>query len=108
MAGFFKKLFGGGDGGGSAGGSGGGSKYEAEPYEECLIIPAPQNSGGTWRIAGTITKEIDGETLERPFVRADTFNTVDDAVQFTLQKGRQIIDQNGKSLFSDGAASRPA
>jgi len=104
MAGFLKKLFGGGDGGGS----GGGSKHEAEPFEDCLIIPAPQSSGGTWRVAGTITKEIDGETLERPFVRADTFNSEDDAVKFTLQKGRQIIEQNGKSLFSDGAKSRPA
>lgn len=103
MAGFLKKLFGGGDGGGS----GGASKHAAEAYEDCLITPAPQSAGGTWRAAGTITKDIDGETLERPFVRADTFNSQDDAVQFTIQKGKQIIDQNGKSLFADGVKSRP-
>ena len=104
MAGFFKKLFGGGDGG-EAGGSG--SKHEAVPFEDCLIIPAPQSAGGTWRIAGTITKEVDGELLERPFVRADTFNSQDDAVEFTVNKAKLIIEQNGKGLFSDGEKSRP-
>nr|WP_306268110.1 HlyU family transcriptional regulator [Pararhizobium sp. IMCC3301] len=100
MAGFFKKLFGGGEGGSVA--------HEAEPYEGCMIAPAPQNAGGSWRVAGTITKELDGETYERSFVRADTFTGQDEAVKFTLVKGRQIIDQNGKSLFSDGVKSRPA
>lgn len=101
MAGFLKKLFGGGDGG-----SGGSSKFEAEAYEDCMIIPAPQSDGGTWRVAGTITKEIDGETYERHFMRADTFNSQDEAVKFTLQKAQLIIDQNGKQLFADGEKSR--
>lgn len=100
MAGFLKKLF--------SGGQDSSPTQEAEPYEGCMIAPAPENAGGTWRVAGTITKEIDGEIYERTFVRADTFTGQDEAVKFTLLKGRQIIDQNGKGLFSDGAKSRPA
>ncbi|MEP0520026.1 MAG: HlyU family transcriptional regulator [Hyphomicrobiales bacterium] len=103
MAGFLKKLFGGG------GGDGGGASAEpAEPYGDCMIQVAPQNAGGSWRVAGMITKEVDGEILERPFVRADTFNGQDEAKSFSLVKAKQIIDQNGKSLFSDGEKSRPA
>lgn len=105
MAGFLKKLF----GGGSGSDGGGGSKAEpAEVYGECMIQAAPQSAGGSWRVAGMITKEVDGEVLERPFVRADTFTGQDEAKSFSLVKAKQIIDQNGKSLFSDGAKSRPA
>lgn len=103
MAGFLKKLFGGGVDGG-----GGPTEEPAEAYGECMIQALPQNSGGSWRVGGMITKEVDGETLERPFVRADTFPSQDEARSFSLVKAKQIIDQNGKMLFSDGAKSRPS
>lgn len=103
MAGFLKKLFGGGGGDG-----GGASADPAEAYGDCMIQALPQSAGGSWRVAGMITKVVDGETLERPFVRADTFPGQDEATSFSLVKAKQIIDQNGKMLFSDGAKSRPA
>lgn len=103
MVGFLKKLF-----GGVSGDGGGPSAEPAEAYGDCMIQAAPQNAGGSWRVAGMITKEVDGETLERPFVRADTFSGQDEATSFSLVKAKQIIDQNGKTLFSDGAKSRPA
>lgn len=103
MAGFLKKLF------GSGNGDGGGSNAEpAEAYGDCMIQASPQSAGGSWRVAGMITKEVDGEILERPFVRADTFTGQDEAKSFSLVKAKQIVDQNGKTLFSDGAKSRPA
>lgn len=105
MAGFLKKLFGGGSGGD---GGAGASAEPAEAYGDCMIQAAPQSAGGAWRVAGIITKEVDGETLERPFVRADTFPGQDEAKSFSLVKAKQIIDQNGKTLFSDGAKSRPS
>ncbi|MFK8033070.1 MAG: HlyU family transcriptional regulator [Hyphomicrobiales bacterium] len=104
MAGFLKKLFGGGSGGEGSGPS----AEPAEAYGDCMIQALPQNAGGSWRVGGMITKEVDGETLERPFVRADTFPSQEEARSFSLVKAKQIIDQNDKMLFSDGAKSRPA
>jgi len=81
-----------------------------EPVEHagCIIHPAPIREGNQFRLAGRIEKEVDGEILERTFVRADVFTSMDDAVEYTVKKAQQIIDQNGPSLFSDGVTSRSA
>lgn len=82
----------------------------AEPVEHagCIIHPAPIREGSQFRLAGRIEKDVDGEILERTFVRADVFTSMDDAVEYTIKKAQQIIDQNGPSLFSDGVKSRSA
>lgn len=83
---------------------------EAEPvlYGECRIIAVPMAEGNQFRLAGRIEKDVDGEVLTRTFVRADVFTTMDDAVEYTVRKAQQIIDQNGSMLFSDGEKSRSA
>ena len=89
---FFKSLFGG----------GGGAKAAAartEDYNGFKITPSPYPEGGQYQLAGTITKEIAGVAKEHKFVRADRFSSADDAVEFTLLKARQIIDQQGDRLF---------
>jgi hypothetical protein len=95
--------------------SGGGKAAEApaasvKPVEHggCIIHPAPIREGSQFRLAGRIEKDIDGETLVRSFVRADVFTSMDDAIEYTVRKAQQIIDQNGPSLFSDGEKSRSA
>ncbi|CDZ37792.1 Hypothetical protein NGAL_HAMBI1145_40460 [Neorhizobium galegae bv. officinalis] len=95
--------------------SGGGKSAEApaasaKPVEHggCIIHPAPIREGSQFRLAGRIEKDVDGETLVRNFVRADVFTSMDDAVEYTVRKAQQIIDQNGPSLFSDGEKSRSA
>ncbi|MBL4907637.1 MAG: hypothetical protein JKX94_09320 [Sneathiella sp.] len=35
----------------------------------------------------------------------DTFTSRDEAVKYTLQKAKQVIDQQGEQLFADGAAT---
>lgn len=94
----------------------GGSKSEtpaagptAEPqvYEGLTIFATPVKEGSQYRLAGRIEKTVDGEVLERVFIRADIFTNTDDALECTFRKARQIIDQNGSSLFSDGAKTRP-
>lgn len=81
---------------------------KAEPQEHagCTIYAEPMREGSQLRLAGRIEKVVDGQTLVRTFVRADMFTSMDDAMECTFRKARQIIDQNGASLFSDGAASR--
>lgn len=80
----------------------------AEPQEHagCKIFAEPVREGSQYRLAGRIEKAVDGQTLVRTFLRADMFTSLDDARECTFRKGQQIIDQNGASLFSDGAASR--
>lgn len=79
---------------------------EPQAHGDCTIYPQPMREESQYRLAGRIEKQVNGETLVRTFVRADVFTTADDAVEFTLRKARQIIDQNGPSLFSDGAKTR--
>ncbi len=94
---FFKKLFG--LGSGSAAVSPEPKSIEHEGYE---IIATPYEERGRFQLCGVIAKEIDGERREHRFIRADQFTTLDDAVEMTFFKGRQIIDQSGPRLFEMG------
>jgi len=80
----------------------------AEPqlHGDCTIHASPIREGGQYRLAGRIEKVVNGETLVRTFIRADVFSSIDDALDGTFRKARQIIDQNGPSLFADGEPSR--
>jgi hypothetical protein len=66
-----------------------GFTIEARPYQE----------GGQYQTAGVISKDVGGVRREHKFVRADRFATLDDAVEFCLSKGRQIVDEQGDRLF---------
>lgn len=91
---FWKKLFGG----------GGAVREEpaAEPVEHkgFTIRPAPFVEEGQYQTCGLISKMIDGETKEHRFVRADRFASRDDAIEVTLRKARQLIDEQGERIFS--------
>ena len=92
----FSKLF------GSAGGKPAAAKEgEALEYKGFRIHPAAQPQNGQWLTAGFIRKEVDGVIREHRFVRADTHASPDSANDFALVKGRQIIDEQGDSLFRD-------
>lgn len=66
-----------------------GYRIEAHPYAE----------GGQFQVAGVIRKDLDGIPRQHRFVRADRFATRDEAADFSIVKGRQIIDQQGDRLF---------
>lgn len=89
---FWKKLFG---GGGSA------EEPAGEPveYKGFSIVPTPFTEGGQYQTCGLISKEIDGERKEHRMIRADRFTSKDDAVDVTLRKARQMIDEQGERLF---------
>jgi hypothetical protein len=67
-----------------------GFTIRAEPYRE---------EGGQFQTAGTITRVIDGVAREHRFVRADRFGSIEGAAETALQKGRQIVDEQGDRLF---------
>ena len=90
----------------SGGGKSADASSEPQLYGDCTIYAEPQKEGGQYRLAGRIEKTVGGEVLVRNFIRADMFGSSDDAIECTVRKAQQIIDQNGPSLFSDGAKVR--
>jgi hypothetical protein len=94
---FWSKLFGGGDGGQDGGGAPAGP---AEEYNGFTIRPTTMSAGSEFQLAGTIEKEIGGEVRRYDFVRADRFGSKTEAAQMAVAKGRQIIDEQGETMFT--------
>ena len=83
---------------------GGGAKAAAkaaEPveYKGYVIVAAPYKNNGQYQTAGTIAREMGGVKKEHRFIRADAYANYDDAVNFTLNKARQIVDLQGERMF---------
>ena len=90
----WKKLFG-----------GTGAASAAEPpldpveYKGFVIRPTPFVEDGQYQTCGVITRNVDGEAREHRFIRADRFAARDDAVEVTLRKAQQLIDEQGERIF---------
>lgn len=87
------RLFGGG-GGGSAK-----SDQPSETFEGFKIYAEPMKDGGSWRLAARIEKEVDGELKSHHLIRADTFQSADEAATAATAKAKQIISEQGARLF---------
>jgi hypothetical protein len=68
-------------------------------YKGFVIRAAPYKNNGHYQTAGVIAREIGGERQEHRFIRADAYASYDDAVTFTINKARQIIDLQGERMF---------
>jgi hypothetical protein len=90
---FLKKLF----GGGSA--KAADAPGQSESYKDFLIKATPYKEGSQFQLCGVIEKEIAGEVKQHRYVRADKFGSMDEAIGFTLSKGRLIIDEQGERIF---------
>ena len=91
---FLKKLFGGGSP----------DAAEAAPaktmeHKGFTIAAAPFKEGGQFQTAGVVSKTVNGVPKEHKFIRADRFPSLDEAVEFSLRKGCQIVDEQGERLF---------
>ena len=89
---FWKTLFGGGRSGAT------GATHTVD-YNGYMIEAAPYPEAGQYQVAGTISKTVDGAVKSHRFVRADRFGTQNEAAEFAILKGRQIIDQQGDRIF---------
>ena len=87
------RLFGGGKKGGST------RTEPPQDYNGYTIAPAPIDEGGVHRICAVIELERDGEVLSHRMIRADTLQDRDAAVEVSLRKAQQLIDQQGDALF---------
>ena len=91
---FLKRLFGGGDA----------PKQEApaaDPIEHngFTIVPTPYQAEGQWQVCGEISRTIDGEEKRHRFIRADRGSSREEAIEMTMRKARQTIDQMGERIF---------
>ena len=81
---------------------GGGPKKPEPPktqeYKGYVIAATPFMERERWQVAGSITLVIDGAERTESFIRADSTPSLDDAVEMTFFKARQIIDQRGPDL----------
>ena len=78
---------------------------QAEPsepvdYKEFAIEAAPINEDGKYRTAGYISGEVDGESRRIQFIRADQSTDLQLAIDHSISKARQIIDEQGTSLLN--------
>ena len=87
--------------GGEAGpASGAGAPAPAVEYKGYRIKPAPYLNNGQYQTAGSIEKDTPEGVKEHRFIRADTYSGRDDAIAFTINKAKQIIDHQGDRIFS--------
>jgi hypothetical protein len=63
------------------------------------IHATPYQDGGQYQLCGIVEKTIDGELRTHRFVRADRFPGVQEATDFTIVKGQQLVDQQGETIF---------
>ena len=81
------------------GGSASQSDKTAETYQGMRIYPTPQREAGGFRLSARIEQDQDGQTRIHELVRADMFQSEDDAKAAAIAKAKQIIDEQGKALF---------
>ncbi|MDX8535673.1 HlyU family transcriptional regulator [Mesorhizobium sp. VK25A] len=94
---FLKKLFGG--GGGEAAETGGAKPAKQVEHKGFLISATPYKAEGQYQTCGVVSKEVDGVMKEHRFIRADRFAGLDDAVDISIKKGIQLVDEQGERMF---------
>lgn len=93
---FWKNLFGGGS---SSSAPEGDKVLGEEGYKGFLIKAIEMKAGSELQLAGTIEKDVGGELKTYRFIRADRMSSRDDLVVLALSKGKQIVDEQGDSVF---------
>ena len=94
---FLKRLFGG--GGDEASESAPAKPAKQVEHNGFLISATPYKAEGQYQTCGVVSKEVDGVLKEHRFIRADRFAGLDDAVDISIKKGIQLVDEQGERMF---------
>ena len=94
---FLKRLFGG--GGGEAAETGSTKPEKQVEHKGFLISATPYKAEGQYQTCGVVSKEVDGVMKEHRYIRADRFAGLDDAVDISIKKGIQLVDEQGEKMF---------
>ena len=93
---FLKRLFG---AKGAADGAAVAKPARQIEHKGFTISATPYKEDGQFQTCGVVSKQVGGELKEHRFVRADRFAGLDDAVDVSLKKGQQLVDEQGDRLF---------
>jgi len=69
-------------------------------YKDVTILATPLSEGGQFKTAGTISKLVDGVEKKTQFIRADNHSSAEAAIDHSINKAKQIVDEQGSSLFN--------
>ena len=94
---FLKRLFGG--AGGEATEAASAKPAKQVEHKGFLISATPYKAEGQYQTCGVVSKEVDGVMKEHRFIRADRFAGLDDAVDISIKKGIQLVDEQGERIF---------
>lgn len=70
-----------------------------ETYKDFAITPNPANEGGRYRVGALIEKTVNGEAKSHQLIRADTLDDLESATATSINKAKQMIDEQGERLF---------
>ena len=68
-------------------------------YKGFRIIADPVAEGGKYRLSARIERDQDGEIQVHHVIRADVLDTKTVAEEVSLNKAKQVIDEQGDRLF---------
>ncbi|MBZ9853275.1 hypothetical protein LB566_05655 [Mesorhizobium sp. CA13] len=95
---FLKRLFGGGGGDEAAEPKSAAPAKQVE-HKGFTISATPYKADGQYQTCGVVSKDVDGVLKEHRFIRADRFAGLDDAVDISIKKGIQLVDEQGERMF---------
>lgn len=81
------------------GGEPSGPKGPDATHEGFRIFAEPAKEGTHFRVGARIEGEVDGETKVHTLIRADVLESRDLAVEVSVAKAKQVIDEQGAALF---------
>jgi hypothetical protein len=85
--------------------AGGGGESDAPAaaveYKGYRIRAAPYRTNGLYQTAGIIEKDSPEGVKQHRFIRADTHQSRQDAIDFAIAKAKQIIDLQGERMFNE-------
>lgn len=100
---FLKRIFGGAP---ANSGSAGGNVVAEEEYQGHRIEATPMKEGDQWRLCARVSKAFGDETLSHDLIRADLFQSAEDAARHSLSKARQVIDESGDHIYQREPSAR--
>ncbi len=68
-------------------------------YKGMYITAVEKIDNSQFHTSGAITRNVQGVEQKAYFIRADKHSSQTQAEEHTIQKGKQIIDEQGESLF---------
>ena len=68
-------------------------------YQGFRITPEPMKEAQGYRLCAVIEKEVGGELKSHRLIRADTIADMEQCIEASVGKAKQMIDQMGERLF---------